>query len=64
MAECLKLPIVDVTEFLLRRLAARQGFDHAPLFSFRDAIALAVHANAPIVISRQLLDSAGVDMPE
>ena len=29
-----------------------------------DAIALAVHAKAPIVISRQLLDSAGVDMPQ
>lgn len=29
-----------------------------------DAIALAVHAKAPIVISRQLLDSAGVDMPK
>ena len=27
-----------------------------------DAIALAVHAKAPIIISRQLLDSAGVDM--
>ena len=29
-----------------------------------DAIALAVHAKAPIIISRQLLDSAGIDMQE
>ena len=34
--ECLRLPIVDVTEFLLRRLAAGQGFEDAPLFSFRN----------------------------
>ena len=40
VAECLKLPIVDVTEFLLRRLAAGQGFDDAPLFSFRNGRAL------------------------
>lgn len=33
--ECLKLPIVDVTEFILRRLAAEQGFDDVSLFSFR-----------------------------
>jgi 8-oxo-dGTP pyrophosphatase MutT (NUDIX family) len=32
---CLRLPIVDVTEFLLRRLAAGQGFDDVGLFSFR-----------------------------
>ena len=36
VAECLKLPIVDVTEFLLRGLAAGQGFADAPLFSFRN----------------------------
>ena len=36
VAECLKLPIVDVTEFLLRRLAAGQGFDDVSLFSFRN----------------------------
>ena len=33
--ECLKLPIVDVTEFLLRRLAAGEGFADVSLFSFR-----------------------------
>jgi 8-oxo-dGTP pyrophosphatase MutT (NUDIX family) len=33
--ECLKLPIVDVTEFMLRRLAAGQRFDDVSLFSFR-----------------------------
>jgi 8-oxo-dGTP pyrophosphatase MutT (NUDIX family) len=33
--ECLKLPIVDVTEFILRRLAAGQRFDDVSLFSFR-----------------------------
>jgi len=33
--ECLKLPIVDVTEFILRRLAGGQGFDDVSLFSFR-----------------------------
>lgn len=38
--ECLKLPIVDVTEFLLRRLAAGQAFDEAPLFSFRNGRAI------------------------
>lgn len=35
VADCLKLPIVDVTEFLLRRLAAGQAFDDVSLFSFR-----------------------------
>ena len=34
---CLKLPIVDVTEFILRRLAAGQGFGDVSLFSFRGA---------------------------
>jgi len=34
VAECLKLPIVDVTEFLLRRLAA-EDFSSVSLFSFR-----------------------------
>jgi 8-oxo-dGTP pyrophosphatase MutT (NUDIX family) len=34
--ECLKLPIVDVTEFILRRLAAGQDFSDVSLFSFRD----------------------------
>jgi 8-oxo-dGTP pyrophosphatase MutT (NUDIX family) len=36
LAECLKLPIVDVTEFLLRRLADGVEFGKkAPLYSFR-----------------------------
>ena len=35
VAECLRLPIVDVTEFILRRLAAGGGFDDVSLFSFR-----------------------------
>lgn len=34
--ECLRLPIVDVTQFLLRRLAAGQGFEDVSLFSFRN----------------------------
>ena len=40
VAECLRLPIVDVTEFLLRRLAAGEGFDDVSLFSFRNGRAL------------------------
>jgi uncharacterized protein len=27
-----------------------------------DAIALAIHAGAPILVSRQLLDSAGIEL--
>ena len=34
--ECLKLPIVDVTEFLLRKLAAREDLKSVSLFSFRN----------------------------
>jgi 8-oxo-dGTP pyrophosphatase MutT (NUDIX family) len=36
LEECLKLPIVDVTEFILRRLAAGQDFADVSLFSFRN----------------------------
>jgi 8-oxo-dGTP pyrophosphatase MutT (NUDIX family) len=38
--ECLKLPIVDVTEFILRRLASGQGFEGVALFSFRNGRAI------------------------
>jgi 8-oxo-dGTP pyrophosphatase MutT (NUDIX family) len=38
--ECLKLPIVDVTEFLLRKLAAREDLKRVSLFSFRNGRAL------------------------
>jgi 8-oxo-dGTP pyrophosphatase MutT (NUDIX family) len=47
VGECLKLPIVDVTEFLLRKLAAGQGFADAPLFSFRNGRVLVTAAGSP-----------------
>jgi bifunctional DNase/RNase len=39
--------------------------DSTKVFDSRssDAIALAVHFNAPILVSRELLDSRGVDLP-
>jgi bifunctional DNase/RNase len=39
--------------------------DSTKVFDSRssDAIALAVHFNAPILVSRELLDSGGVDLP-
>lgn len=43
LAECLKLPIVDVTEYLLRALAAGRPLGRGrdvPLFSFRNGRAL------------------------
>lgn len=36
VGECLRLPIVDVTQFMLRRLAAGEGFEDVSLFSFRN----------------------------
>ncbi len=40
VAACLRLPIVDVTEFLLRRLLDGRAEAAAPLFSFRHGRAI------------------------